>query len=72
MSNPRKVLAIGTRDGANRDFQTPTQYFSGTVVPFINGIAAHNQATVELGGKDFRLEFPPKATDEVAVYYRTI
>ena len=70
MTNPRKVPAIGTIDGVNATFTTPSTFVAGTVVPFINGKAEFGRKASETPPVTFDLTVAPRVGDEVAVYYQ--
>jgi hypothetical protein len=62
----------GTTNGANRTFETSTDYKPGTVRVFRNGMLNEKSLVdgwVELGGKRIRVHEPPKTTDIMQAYY---
>jgi len=73
MSNPVLAEAIGTIDGVNLDFTTPSAYYSGTVFMYLNGVLvrpADNDGIIELGGNEIRHKEAPKVGDTVHYYYQ--
>lgn len=73
MSNPVLAEAIGTVDGVNLDFTTPSAYYSGTVFMYLNGVLvrpANNDGIIELGGNSIRHKEAPKVGDTVHYYYQ--
>ena len=68
MACPTMKLAIGTIDGVNTLFQTPTDYKPGTVRAFTS-LAQWADSITELGGKDVELCEAPCEGDLVYLYY---
>lgn len=72
MAVPRIETPIGAINGVNRDFEVSTDYRSGSVRVFRNGLLNEGTLTdgwAELGGKRVRLNEAPKTTDIVQVYF---
>lgn len=65
------TLLTGPFDGVTTDFQTDTDYVSGSVRAFTPNLQTE-AAVTELGGKDVRLCFAPLEGDVVYLFYRSI
>jgi len=68
-SNPHvsRQPVTGTQDGANKNFTTPSNYVSGTLNVYLNGI---NETFIsETGANTFSIEEPPLASDVLRVSY---
>lgn len=67
--------AIGTIDGANRDFSVSVAYFPGTLFVYWNGKLQPKTNTtfgwIETGGVGFRLNSAPVVGDDIHCYYQT-
>ncbi len=64
--------AIGVVNGSNTEFETATDYKSGTVVPHLNGQALPGWKLSEGPGKKFTVDQAPQVGDDVEVYYLSI
>jgi hypothetical protein len=72
MADPVRALAVGTIDGVNTDFETPSVYYPGTLYHYMNGQLldpSHDDGLVETGGNTFRLKVAPRTGDVVHVWY---
>jgi len=73
MSDPVLAEAIGTIDGSNVDFTTPSAYFAGTVFMYLNGVLTRpydDDGIIELGGNAIRHKQAPELGDTVHYYYQ--
>lgn len=67
------VAATGAIDGVNQVFEAPSDYVPGSLAVWINGqlkVPEREDGAVELGGRTFRINEPPKPGDTVLVAYR--
>jgi hypothetical protein len=74
MSEPVLAEAIGTIDGVNKDFNTPSAYWVGTLFAYLNGVLirkADENGPVEIGGTDVLIKIAPKTDDTLHFYYQT-
>lgn len=74
MSEPVLAEAIGTIDGVNVDFTTPSAYFAGTVFAYKNGLlirAIDDDGPIELGTNQVRMKEAPRTGDTLHFYYDT-
>ena len=76
MPNVTKVTdPVGTVNGSNRDFSTPSQYASGTLFVLVNGIwvaqGADNGWT-EIGPDTFRMNVAPPLGYVLQVAYKEL
>jgi hypothetical protein len=74
MSEPILAPAIGTIDGANTDFTTPSAYFPGTLFAYKNGLlirAIDDDGPIEQGANMVRMKEAPLTGDTLHFYYDT-
>lgn len=64
----RWLLAIGERNGVNRDFRTPSAFSAGSLHVLRNGTSVARQFS-ETGRQTFRLTFAPDLNDIIEVAY---
>lgn len=64
----RWQLALGERNGLNRDFQTPTAYAAGSLHVLLNGQSVQLRF-IETGPATFRLNVAPDPDDILEVAY---
>lgn len=72
MANPRIADAVGLVDGVNKDFTTPTDFTSGSLEVFLNGILLRRQdddGWIETGTNAFQLKETPQPLDLIRVFY---
>lgn len=70
--SPIILPAVGTVNGVNKDFRTPSPYVPGSVVVYLNGFSKEKAADdgwEETGYDRFRMKEAPKVGDQVQVYY---
>lgn len=63
---------VGTANGFNKLFETPTDYLAGSVRVFRNGVlleASLPDGWTESGGRKILLKEAPKDTDVMQAYY---
>jgi len=73
MSEPILAEAIGTIDGVNVDFNTPSAYWPGTLFAYINGTLVReidDDGPIEMGGTDVRMKLAPEVGDTLHFYYQ--
>ena len=70
-------IAVGTVNGVNDTFSTPTNYVPGSLLVFLNGLAQSPGASedyIELTSPQFQFNSPPQVTgsyvDKILVYYQ--
>jgi len=76
---PRLVPAIGTMDGVNKEFKTPSTYLPGTTRVFHNGVLLDPTGddhdfdgdgwTEESDHLTFTMNFAPRDGDTMFIYY---
>ena len=74
MSEPILAEAIGTIDGVNDEFQTPSPYFAGTLFAYLNGqllAQDDDDGPIELGTNQVRMRIAPRDGDVLHFYYDT-
>ena len=74
MSEPILAEAIGTIDGVNTDFTTPSPYYPGTLFAYLNGLLvqqAGDEGPIELGANAVRMRDAPRPGDTLHFYYDT-
>lgn len=72
MGTPVKELASGTIDGVNLVFEASTDYRPGSLVPYLNGLAAFATKASEGPGRLYTLTDAPRVGDQVSHYFVTV
>ena len=73
MSEPVLAEAIGTIDGVNVDFNTPSAYYAGSLFAYKNGLLIRkvdDDGPIELGGSAVRMKEAPRTEDTLHFYYQ--
>lgn len=63
---------LGAIDGVNDTYVVTSSYAPGSLLIFLNGMAANPDGWTELGGNQFQMATPPLVGDRLLAYYRPI